>query len=54
MALFHYLLQEHHWSREELLKIPDMPEEEKALYMASAAIYKEDNEEAMKKAKSKK
>lgn len=36
------------------MTIPEMSEEEKALYMASAAVYKEDNEEAMRKAKAKK
>lgn len=36
------------------MTIPEMSEEEKALYMASAAVYKEDNDEAVKKMKAKK
>lgn len=53
MQLFHYLLQEHHWGRDDLMKIPEMSDEEKALYLASAMVYSEDNEAAMKKAKRK-
>jgi hypothetical protein len=36
------------------MTIPEMSDEEKALYWASAAVYQEDNEEAIKKAKAKK